>query len=327
MTTSGVIGATTIDTAMILEHAFRRVRVHPSMQTPENVAMAKENLYLLLLNLSNRGLNLWCVQSDFIGLGAGRAVYDMKAGTIDVTNVVYCQPTRATGTDSSAATSFTTALLSSATVKRVGLKFSTITASETVSLKTSDDGVTFTTIQSFTKTDWATGAWYWFNLDAIATSSYFRIETTAAITVTEFYLVSNSADLPVVQWNRDTWSSINNKAQSGRPSTSYYLEKLLTPRITLWPVPNNDYDHLQVFVQRQVQDIGKLSQQIEVPQRWMESIIWQLAARIAFELPQVDPAIIQMVIGMSDKVQIEAEYNETDGAPIVLQPGISVYTR
>lgn len=325
--TSGTVGATVIDTAMVLEHALRRCRVHPSMQTPEIVAMAKENLYLLLLNLSNRGLNLWCVQSDFIGLSAGKSVYEMLGGTIDVTNVVYCQPTRATGTDTSAAASFTTELTAAAAVRRIGLKFDAINPSESVALQTSSDGITFATVQTFSRSDWAMSTWYWYNLDEITTAQYFRIATAGAITVNEFYLATNSVDLPVVQWNRDTWSVINNKGLQGRPSTNYYLEKLLTPRLTLWPVPNNGYDHLQVFVQRQVQDIGRLSQQVEIPQRWVESIIWQLAARLAFELPQVDPAIVQMVVGMADKVQIEAEYSETDGAPIVLQPGISVYTR
>jgi hypothetical protein len=289
--------------------------------------MATQNLYLILLNLSNRGLNLWCVQSDYIGLTAGKSVYEMLGGTIDITNVIYCQPTRVTGTDTAGVASFTTALTSATAVRRVGFKFSVIAPSESIALQTSSDGVVYETFQTFSRSDWVAGTWYWYDLDAVTTSQYFRIETLSAITVTEFYLATNSADLPVVQWNRDTWSTINNKVQQGRPSTNYYLEKLMTPRITLWPTPNNSYDHLQVFVQRQVQDIGRLSQQIEVPQRWVEGIIWQLSVRIGFELPQVDPAILQLASAMADKVLIEVEHEESDGAPIVLQPGISVYTR
>lgn len=327
MTTSNTVGMTVIDNSTILEHAFRRVRIHPSLQTPENVAMAKENLYLLLLNLANRGLNLWCVQSDLIGLASGKSVYEMTNGTLDVTNLIYCQPTRATGTDTTGADNVVTDLGSSVSVRRIGVKFSAITASETVTLSSSTDGVSYTTLKTITRTDWATDTWYWYELDTLTSARYFKVSATAGITVTEFYLASQVTDLPVIQWNRDTWAVINNKAQLGRPSTNYYLERLLTPRVTLWPVPNNNYDHLQVFVQRQVQDIGGLSQQLEVPQRWVESIIWQLALRIAFEMPQVDPQIVQLVSAMTDKVLIEVEHDESDGAPIMLQPGISVYTR
>lgn len=327
MATSGTVATTTLNTAVLLEHAFRRVRILPAQQTPEMVATAKESLYMLLLNLANRGLNLWCVQSDLVGLFSGTAKYQLPAGTVDVLNVVYCQPTRLTGTDTAAATSVTTDLGSAATVKRVGLKFDAITVSETITLESSSDGITWTILKTITKTDWATDMWYWYELDTLTTAQYFRVSAIAAITVAEFYLASQTADLPVIQWNIDTWAAINNKAQVGRPSTNYYLERRLTPQLTLWPVPNNDYDHLQVFVQREVQDIGTLQQQIEVPQRWLEAITWQLAVRLAFEIPQVDPSLISAVQQMAVTTMAEAEREETDGAPIALAPNITVYTR
>lgn len=325
--TSGTVGNTVIDTAGVLEHAFRRVKVHPSQQTPETVQIAKENLYLLLLNMANRGLNLWCVQSDFIGLNAGKHLYDMTPGTIDVLNVIYAKPVRATGTDTTTATSITTELISTTTVCRFGLKFSTIAAAEMVTIEKSTDGVVWESVTVLNRSDFAVDTWYWVNPTLIPSATYFRARAVGVITVSEFYLASAVSDLPVIQWNRDTWSTINNKFQSGSPATNYYLERLLEPRLTLWPVPNNSYDHLQVFVQRQIQDIGVLSQSIEIPQRWVESVIWQLAARLAFELPQVDPSIIQTVLMMSDKMLLEVEREETDGAPIMLQPRISVYTR
>jgi hypothetical protein len=282
---------------------------------------------MLLLNLANRGLNLWCVESNLLGLTSGQPVYSLTDGSIDLLNVVYCQPTRQTGTDTVAATSVTTDLAVAQSIRRIGVKFSAITASETVTFASSSDDITYTTLKAVTKTDWATGEWYWFDLPAITSAQYFRVSTAGNITVTEFYLASAVADLPVVQWNRDTWSQINNKAQIGRPSTNYYLERVLTPQITLWPIPNNNYDHIQVFVQRQVQDIGSLQQDIEIPQRWVESITWQLAVRLAYELPSVPPEIIPLVTQMADKVLIEVERDESDGAPIAIQPGISVYTR
>jgi len=327
MATSGTIGSTVIDTGKVLEHAFRRVKLLPSAQTPENVQIALESLYMLLLNLANRGLNLWCVQSDLIGLSSGKAIYSTVDGTIDVLNVLYCQPTRVTGTDTVAASSVATDLGSSTSVRRVGVRFSAITASETVTFASSSDGVSWSDLKAVTRTDWATDEWYWYDLPTVTSAQYFRVSATAAITVDEFYLASQVTDLPVIQWNRDTWSTIPNKAQPGRPSTNYYLERLLTPQLTLWPVPNNDYDQLHVFVQRQIQDIGSLTQQIELPQRWLESITWQLALRLAFELPQVDAGLIPALQTMADKVMIEVEHNESDGAPIALQPGISVYTR
>lgn len=327
MATSGTVGLTSLDNAKVIEHALRRCRIKPALQTPEIISTAKESLYLLMLGLANRGLNLWCIETDYMGLTAGQAVYDTPVGTIDVLNVVYSQPSQVTGTDTSDATSITTQLTTATTVKRVGIKLSAASASDTLTLESSADGVTWTTLQTTVKTDWELATWYWFQLDPTVTDTYFRASMGLAATFDEFYLASAIYDLPINQWNRDTYSVINNKSQQGRPSTCYYLEKLLTPRLTLWPVPNNSYDHITLFRHRQIQDIGSLVQTIEIPQRWVQSITWQLAAVLCFELDMVDPQLIPSILTMAQQNLIEAERDETDGAPIFLQPGISVYSK
>ena len=117
------------------------------------------------------------------------------------------------------------------------------------------------------------------------------------------------------------------KSKTGRPSTCYYLERLLTPRVNLWPVPNNSTDHLTVFRHRQIEDIGTLTQQVEVPQRWFDPMVWKLAAVLCFELDMVDPGLIQNIVGVAEKVEMEVSADETDGAPISLLPSIRVYNR
>ena len=54
MATSGTVAKTVIDTSTLLEHAFRRVKVAPSAQTPETIEIAKNCLYMLMLNRVNR---------------------------------------------------------------------------------------------------------------------------------------------------------------------------------------------------------------------------------------------------------------------------------
>jgi len=326
MTTSGTVATTVIDTAKLIEHAVRRVGLAAAIQTPEIVQIAKESLYMLLLSLANRGLNLWCVEKQFIGLETGRAFYDTPAGTIDLLNVIYSQATRAAGTDSSTATSATTQLDTSTTIYRIGVQLSAVAASDTLVLSSSPDGVVWTTRATETRTDWTTSGWYWFELDPPVDDVYFRASFTNSATFSEFYLASDVVDLPVSQWNRDTYAVMTRKEQQGRPSTNYFFDKQLTPRVALWPTPNNNYDHLTVWRHRQVQDIGSLTQQLDVPQRWVEDIVWQLALRIGFELPGVDPARLKMLSEMAEKHQFEAELEETDGADTTFDPGIAGYT-
>jgi hypothetical protein len=82
-----------------------------------------------------------------------------------------------------------------------------------------------------------------------------------------------------------------------------------------------------VWRHRFVQDVGTLTQQIEVPQQWMEAIIWSLASRLAYEIPGVDSARRTEVIQASERFLMDAEMSETDNAPIYWVAGIGVYTR
>lgn len=327
MATSGTIATTVIDTSAVCEHALRRCKVLPSAQTPELILIAKENLYMLMLNLGNRGLNLWAVEKAFIGLRHGQATYATPAGTLDVLNVIYSQPTLIPATFSAIAAGGK-ATITSAEAVRVGFSLS---ASFTGSLliKSSTDNVSFTTQVTVDSATYAAGQDYWFDLPTATTAGYFTVESAAAPypAVDNIKVVSVTYDLPCSAWNRDTYAVLNSKSRQSRPSTNYFFEKKLSPTITLWPVPNNDDDHLMIYRHRQPQDVGSLTQQLEIPQRWLDGLIWLLAARLCFEVPSVDGNTAQLVVQMADKQVFEAEQSETDGAPIYITPGIGCYSR
>lgn len=326
MATSGTVAQTVLDTAVLLEHAMRRCGIPAANQTPETVEIGRQNLYLLLLNLANRGINLWCVEKELMGLSTGQATYTLPVGTLRLLNVIYSSATQATGTDTVAAASVTTELTASTKVVRYGFKpTANVTAAFTVD--TSDDGATWTTQQTLASQAWVAGSWYWFDFDPAPTAKYYRITSATNFTLTEFYLASAIADLPMTQFNRDEYAQQVNKTYQQRPCTNFYFDKLVNPTITLWPTPTNDYDQLSVWRHRFVQDVGTLTQQIEVPQQWMEAIIWQLAARLSYEVPGVDANRRQEVIQASERFLMDAEMSETDNAPIYWVPGISVYTR
>lgn len=328
MSTSGTVGQTTLDTATLLEHVFRRLKIHPSKQTPEKIEIAKNTLFLLLSSLSNSGLNLWAIARSFIGVEAAKAVYTLPVGTIDILNVLWSTPTRETGTDASNSTSITTTLASDATIVRIGVQCSSVTASDMLTLAySSDSGSTWTTITSETKTDWAADTWYWFEVDPAITSDYFKASFGSSATFSEFYLASSVRDLPIVPFNRDTWMVLPNKHQQGTLPTNYYSERLLSPQISLWPVPNAIYGHVTLIAQREIQDVGTLTQSLEVPKRWLNAIIWQTAATAGFELEDVDLQVLQLVAVQAKEAMIQAGVGETDGAPLYISPDIARYTR
>lgn len=327
MPTSGTIGTTVISTDKVIEHALRRCGLNPASQTNETIQVALDNLYLLILALLNEGVNLWLIQHSFVGLEQYKATYRLPVGTVDLLNVQYSTPSLATGTETNNALSHTVEFTENKTVEMIGVNFSLISASNQIFLEHSSDGLIWTEITNETKTDWDTGITYWFNVDPLVSDLRFRVRSATNITVSSFKIATSVYDLPIYAFNRDDYLAQSNKSVSGRPSTNYYFEKKLAPQITLWPIPNNGDDFLSVATQRQIQDVGTLRQEIEVPERWKEYIIWQLAKRLAYELPEVQPERAGLIGIEVNNSMIQVGIGETDGTSTRIALAIGGYTR
>lgn len=325
MTTSGTVGQTVIQTNKVLEKAVRRCGLLPAVLTPEYVASSNESLFMLLLSLANRGLNLWCIEKSLMGMTVGQVTYDLPVGTLDVLNVLHATPSRLTGTDSSASTWYKTALTTANTVTRYGVKFSTLPTGS-FQFQVSNDDTNWTTVQTVTEFPSA-GVWGWYDVDPKISGIYFRVYSATLGVVEDLYLAENVREIVVSQFNRDDYANQPNKTFSSNMVTNFYFQKLIDPLITVWPVPSDDSRHLVVFRHRQVQDVGTLTEELEIPSRWIEAITWHLSARLAFELPGVEPTRRQEVVAMANTMTIEVEAGETDAAPIYFAPNIRGYTR
>ena len=325
MATSGTIGTTNFTVAQLLEHAFRRCGVPPSKITPEDEQTARESLYMLIVSLASRGINLWCVEKNLLGLYTNQGIYTLPAGTLDVLNWIYSTPSEVTvDATTTTASSITRQLDAATTAVRYGFK-PTAAFTGTVTLAGSDDDLTYTTIQTKASATWALETWYWYDIDPSVEYTYYKLTASVPATFTEFYLATSVRDINIARFNRDDWANQPNKTRTASPSTNVYFEKLVTPQFTLWPVPDTDYNHVSIWRHREIQDVGDLTNELEIPSRQFEPIVWQLALRVASEVPGADGRL-QFLMQMADKFMLEGDLSETDGAPMYLAPQISVYT-
>lgn len=323
MATSGTIGTTVINTAKMLEKALRRAGLPPQAVTPETVETASDSLFMLLMSLTNRGLNLWCIDKQFIPLTVGQALYNLPVGTLSVLNLLQATPSRA---DYVVSTNTATSTSDVALV-RYGIKFST-QPDVPCAFEHSQDGITWTVLNTITVADLhPTGMYNWFDCDPQINAMYFRVNGLVAGVVSDIYLSTNNREIVVAQFNRDDYANQPNKNFQSSSVTNFYFEKLVNPKITVWPVPNDDVRHLVLFRHRQVEDVGSLTQTLEIPSRWIEAITWQLCVRLCFELPGIDQARRGEVTQMATAMMAEVESGETDSAPLYYQPNVGVYTR
>ena len=84
--------------------------------------------------------------------------------------------------------------------------------------------------------------------------------------------------LPV---SRTEYASYPNKEQQGF-TTTYWFDRLISPTITLWPVPDGTTTSLKYYRVRQLQDSALTNgQTVEIPYLWLEAFAFGLAQRLA----------------------------------------------
>lgn len=103
-------------------------------------------------------------------------------------------------------------------------------------------------------------------------------------------------ELPLGRWERGQYVSLPSKSQTGVP-VAYYPQKNRDGFVlTLWPVPYVE-TVINFTAARVAADVPGLNDDLDVPQEWLECIVWNLADRLApvFNVITAAPAIAQRV--------------------------------
>lgn len=314
------IGQTQVKISTIIEHALLRVGMPVEMQTPAIVDQALNNLHFILSTYQNTSNILWAMDEHMLPLVANQATYTSPAGTVDIRDINFRTLTYVTGTDTAPGAGVYQIQFDEQQSIQI-VKMTADTAS--ISIDVSDDGVVWYTVTTINHT---VGTEF-YKLPSFSSKYYIRA-TPSTGTVTTLKTATGFSDIMLFRFNRNDYMMLPNKNYTGKPN-SVYVSRELIPEITLWPVPSNTYaEHTIHYVrQRQIADIGALTDTLEIPQRWLEATTWQLAKNMAFELPQIDPSRIQLCVSMAEKSKMEVEFEERDTADSWISPDIGVYTR
>lgn len=330
MATSGTVGRTVIDVSAIIEHAVRRCGVLTSVITSEQQLSARENLYLILTNFANKGLSLWCIQKIVQTLQAGRVVYNLPVGTIDLLNTLLRQQVTQYPDTALGASSVTVDLGSALQIESVAVDAAAAGLYEMV-FEASDDGLAWETV-GLANVEMATGDRVCLDSDLVISRRYWRVTDSAAAPKAFadgiFYSVSN--ELYVSKINRDDYTQLpNKKFTTNTPLQLWYDKQAVQPRVWMWPVPEINDQQIVFWVQREIEDPGAFSNTLAVPSRWLDAVIFELSTRVVLELPKelVPPNRSQELQERAATALQEAEDGERDGAPIRWAPDISPYTR
>ena len=155
------------------------------------------------------------------------------------------------------------------------------------------------------------------------------ITPTLTIDPANLYICNNPFEITIARLNRDDYVNLPNKTFQGRPLQYWYDRQRDIPLMTLWPAPDAGaaLNQITIWRKRYIQDVGGINDQLDIPQRWFDAVIYNLAVRLAEERPEVDPNVLPVLGARAQLSLTQAQAEERDNSPIYWSPNIRVYTR
>ena len=115
---------------------------------------------------------------------------------------------------------------------------------------------------------------------------------------------TTQSDLTISRIGVSTYASIPNKLTTGRP-IQVFIERLITPRINLWPVPDTSYTFVY-FRMRRVQDAGNGVETPDIVFRFLPCLVAGLAYHIAMKVPELAPRIEMLKAAYDEQYALAA---------------------
>lgn len=153
----------------------------------------------------------------------------------------------------------------------------------------------------------------------------YAVDGNTVMVLDAYTTTASGPDRVIMPISRTEYASYPNKAQQGFP-TSYWYDRLISPNLTLWPVPDgSSATILKYYRVRQVQDANlQNGENVEIPYRWLEAFADGLTYRLArIWQPQMAVALK----GQADESYSIASAQDVEAVPTYISPMISSYFR
>ena len=357
MAYSGTVGTTVVNVQEVIDHATRRCGKLAEELTSEQQLTARQSLYYFLSSLINIGIQYWAISKEVIGLTPDKYIYELPLGANDALNVLYRTMNRPSGQYTSSAGGVVANVYDGNTSTycqqtspngNISVFYGTNdpiyagsigilpyvagggSALWSVIYEYSTDNITWNTLDDLGQVLVTDNQWIWTDIDPGQNVEYYRVRVYNGTTMAlrELYIGNNSREIQMSRLNRDDYTNLPNKNFTANQPYQFWFDRTIpVPKIYLWPTPSDAFVQMTVWYSRQIMDVGALTDELEIPQRWYEAIIMNLAHRLSLELPQVPMDRVAYLERMAAQYLNEAEQEERDKSPIYWAPNISVYTK
>ena len=157
-------------------------------------------------------------------------------------------------------------------------------------------------------------------------SGTYTVPAETAMILDAYIRFGNPAtDRSIYPISRSEYSTYPNKSSQAFP-TIFWFDRLVSPTITLWPVPDGNGPYTLFYYRvRQIQDAEYVNgQNIEVPYLWLDAFTAGLAARLARIYA---PSLEGQRKMDADEAWALAAKQDSENVYMMFNPGLSSYFR
>jgi hypothetical protein len=205
-------------------------------------------------------------------------------------------------------------------------------------IEASNDNFVSQTVTLLTRTGQVVQAnqWLWVDVQGpfatgVTEFNTYRLRATGTtvLDVVELEYQHTPNEIPMYKLNRNDYVNLPDKISTGRPTQYWYDRQRTIPEMELWPSPAEEFTFGQVtgYIQRQMQDVGEMTDELEVPDRWYLAIVCNLGAQLGREIKEVPEELIPRLDLDAQNYLSDAWTGETDSSEVYLRPNIAPYTR
>lgn len=146
----------------------------------------------------------------------------------------------------------------------------------------------------------------------------------STVAMLDAYFTAGGTNRVMLPISRTEYASYPNPNQTGTP-TVFWFDRLLSPTVTLWYVPDGSQTSFSYYRVRQIQDSEfSNGQSVEIPYYFWEAFAFGLAARLA--MTYAVPRVMMLKSAADEAYGIAARQNE-ENASTYITPMISSYFR
>lgn len=120
------------------------------------------------------------------------------------------------------------------------------------------------------------------SIPLVAGDGQYDLPTDTVDIIDQVIRIGDS-DYRIARIGVGSWAAISNKTQQSNRPNQIYVERLIAPRVNVWPVPEDSSCTLVYWRLRRLQDAGTPDKTADVPYRFLSALAAGLSWKLALK--------------------------------------------